>query len=82
MASTTLCINSSYLDISQWMVYTNTYAIEFLNKEFNMLYLENTSSTHHKPAATVYLSSTPHPNIPIPQSNRAKAKDTCHDLAK
>ena len=56
------------------MVYTSTYAIEFLNKELNTLYLENTSSNHHKPAATIYLSSTPHPNTPIPRS--AKAKNT------
>jgi len=58
------------------MVYTSTYAIEFLNKELNTLYLENTSSNHHKPAATIYLSSTPHPNTPISRSDRAKAKDT------
>jgi len=76
MALITSCTNSSYPDIPQWIVYTSTYAIEFLNKELNMSYLENTPSTHHKPAATVYLSSTPHPNTPIPRSDRAKAKDT------
>jgi len=58
------------------MAYTSTYAIEFLNKELNTSHLENTPSTHHKPVATVYLSSTPHPNTPIPRSDRAKAKDT------
>ena len=66
MALTTSCTNSSYPDIPQWVVYTSTYAIEFLNKELNMSYLENTSSTYHKLAATVYLLSTPHPNTPIP----------------
>ena len=65
-ALTTPCTNSSYPDIPQWMVYTSTYTIKFLNKELNMSHLENTSSTHHKPAATIYLSSTSHPNIPIP----------------
>jgi len=58
------------------MVYTSTYAIEFLNKELNMSYLENTSSTHHKPATTIYLLFTPHPNTPIPWSDRAKVKNT------
>ena len=58
------------------MVYTSTYAIEFLNKELNTSHLENTLSIHYKPAATVYLSSTPHQNTPIPRSDRAKAKDT------
>jgi len=76
MALTTPCTNSSYLDIPQWMVYTSTYTIEFLNKELNTSHLENTLSTHHKPVATVYLSSTPYPNIPIPQSDKAKVKDT------
>jgi len=76
MALTTSCTNSSYPDIPQWMVYTSTYAIEFLNKKLNTSHLENTPSTYHKPAATVYLSSTSHPNTPIPQSNKAKAKDT------
>jgi len=76
MVLTTLCTNSSYPDIPQWMVYTSTYAIEFLNKELNMSHLKNTLSTHHKPAATVYLSSTSHPNTPIPRSDRAKVKDT------
>ena len=75
-ALTTSYTNSSYPDIPQWMVYTSTYAIEFLNKELNTSHLENTPSIHHKPAVTVYLSSTPHPNTPIPRSDRAKAKDT------
>ena len=76
LALLTQCANSSYLDIPQWMEYTNTCAIEFLNKEFNTPGLENTSFTHHEPAATVYISSTSHPDTPIPRSDRAKAKDT------
>jgi len=58
------------------MEYTNTCTIEFLNKEFNTPGLENTSITHCELAATVYISSTSHPNTPIPRSDRAKVRDT------
>jgi len=58
------------------MEYANTYAIEFLNKKLNTPGLENTLRTHHKPTATIYLSSISHLDPPIPRSDRVKVKDS------
>ena len=60
----------------QWVEYTGTYAIKFLNKRVNTPGLENTFRNYHKPAATIHLSSISHLDPPIPRSYRAKVKDS------